>query len=41
MKNKWLHLAVDKENVFGLICGLIMILLSAAMTLFHNEISNI
>ncbi|MDE7340523.1 MAG: hypothetical protein K2N80_08180 [Lachnospiraceae bacterium] len=34
-------MAIDKENVFGLICGFIMILLSAAMTLFHNEISNI
>ncbi|MDE7447076.1 MAG: hypothetical protein K2N15_15435 [Lachnospiraceae bacterium] len=41
MKNKWLHFTIDKENVFGLICGLIMVLLSVAMTLFHNEISNI
>lgn len=41
MKNKWLHFDMDKENVFGLICGLMMILLSIAMTLFHNDISNI
>lgn len=38
MKNKWLHFDIDKENIFGLICGLIMVLLSIAMTLFHNEI---
>lgn len=41
MKNKWLHFDIDKENVFGLICGFIMVLFSIAMTLFHNEISNI
>lgn len=41
MKNKWLHFYIDKENIFGLVCGLIMVLLSAAMTLFHNEIANI
>ena len=41
MKNKWLHFDIDKENIFGLICGLIMILLSVAMTLFNSEISNI
>lgn len=41
MKNKWLHFAVDKENVFGLFCGFIMILLSAAMTLSDHEVSNI
>ena len=41
MKNKWIHLDIDKENIFGLICGLIMVLLSIAMTLFNNEISNI
>ena len=41
MKNKWLHFDIDKENIFGLICGLIMVLLSIAMALFNNEISNI
>lgn len=41
MKNKWLHFDIDRENIFGLICGFIMILLSMAMTLFHNEIGNI
>ena len=41
MKNKWIHFDVDKENIFGLFCGLIMVLLSIAMTLFNNEISNI
>ena len=41
MKNKWFHFDIDKENIFGLICGFIMVLLSIAMTLFHNEISNI
>lgn len=32
---------MDKENIFGLICGFIMIALSAAMTLFHNDFFNI
>ncbi len=41
MKNKWLHFAMDKENIFGLVCGFIMIALSATMTLFHNEFFNI
>ncbi|MBD5395453.1 MAG: CPBP family intramembrane metalloprotease [Lachnospiraceae bacterium] len=41
MKNKWIHFNIDKENIFGLICGLIMVLLSIAMTLFDFEISNI
>ena len=41
MKNKWLHFDIDKENMFGLVCGFIMILLSVAMTLFNNEISSI
>lgn len=41
MKNKWLHFNIDKETIFGLICGLIMVLLSIAMTLFDNEISHI
>ena len=41
MKNKWLHFQIDRENTFGLICGLIMVLLSAAMTLFNSEIANI
>lgn len=40
MKNKWLHFEIDRENIFGLFCGLIMILLSTAMALFHSEISN-
>lgn len=41
MKNKWYHFDIDKESIFGLICGLIMVLLSIAMTLFDSEISNI
>lgn len=41
MKNKWLHFEIDKENIFGLICGLTMILLSIIMALLNNEISNI
>lgn len=41
MKHKWCHFTIDKETVFGLICGFMMILLSIAMTLFHNEFSNI
>lgn len=41
MKNKWLHFDIDKENIFGLICGLIMVLLSMAMALFNSGISNI
>ena len=31
----------DKENIFGLVCGLIMVLVSIAMALFNSEISNI
>lgn len=41
MKHKWCHFTIDKETVFGLICGFMMIFLSIAMTLFHNEFSNI
>ncbi|MDE7333506.1 MAG: hypothetical protein K2O16_15050 [Lachnospiraceae bacterium] len=41
MKNKWIHIDIDKENIFGLACGFTMILLSAAMALFNHEISNI
>lgn len=41
MKNKWCHFDIDKENIFGLVCGFIMILLSIAMTLFDSEMSNI
>ena len=41
MKNKWLHFCIDKENIFGLVCGLIMILLSIAMALFNSEVVNI
>lgn len=41
MRNKWPHFNIDKENIFGLICGLIMVLLSIAMVLFDNEISHI
>lgn len=41
MKNKWVHFDIDKENIFGLVCGLIMILLSIAMTLFNSETGNI
>jgi len=41
MMNKWLHFKVDKETLFVLVCGLIMILLSIAMGFFDNEISNI
>lgn len=41
MKNKWCHFDIDKENIFGLICGFIMVLLSIAMTLFDSEMGNI
>lgn len=41
MKNKWLHFDIDKETVFGLGCGVMMLLLSIAMSLFHSGISNI
>ncbi len=41
MRNKWLHFNIDKENIFGLTCGLIMVLLSIAMIFFDNEISHI
>lgn len=41
MKNKWLHFDIDKENIFGLMCGMAMLILSVAMMLLHNEISNI
>ena len=41
MKNKWFHLDIDRETIFGLICGLVMVLLSVAMALLHSEISNI
>lgn len=41
MKNKWLHFDIDKENIFGLICGLIMVFFSIAMIFLNNEISNI
>lgn len=41
MKNKWLHFDIDKENTFGLVGGLIMVLLSMAMSLFDSEIGNI
>ncbi len=41
MKNKWIHFDIDKENIFGLICGLTMVLLSIAMIFFNSEVSNI
>ncbi len=41
MKNKWLRFDIDKENIFGLVCGLIMVFVSIAMALFNSEISNI
>lgn len=41
MKNKWLHFDIDKETIFALVCGLIMVLLSIAMALFNSEIGNI
>ena len=41
MKNKWVHFDIDKENIFGLVCGLFMVLLSMAMVLFTSEISSI
>lgn len=41
MKNKWLHFDIDRENIFGLVCGFIMVLLSIAMTLFNSETGNI
>lgn len=41
MKNKFLHFDIDRENLFGMICGFVMILLSVAMTFFDSEIANI
>lgn len=41
MQNKYFHITIDKENVFALFCGVLMILLSVAMTIFHNELVNI
>ena len=41
MKNKWLHFDMDKENIFGFVCGFVMVLLSISMALFDNEMSNI
>lgn len=41
VKNKLLHFYIDRETIFGLICGFVMILLSLAMTVFDNEVSNI
>lgn len=41
MKNKWLHFDIDRENIFGLVCGFIMVLLSIAMALFNSETGNI
>lgn len=41
MKNKWFHFDIDRETIFGLICGFVMVLLSVAMALLHSEISNI
>ncbi|MDE5581069.1 MAG: hypothetical protein K2I95_06575 [Treponemataceae bacterium] len=41
MKNKWLHFSVDKETLFALACGLLMILLSVAMNWFKSEIANV
>lgn len=36
-----MHFDINKENLFGLTCGFIMILLSIAMKLFDSEIANI
>ena len=41
MKNKWLRFDIDKENIFGLVCGLIMVFVSIAMALFNSEVVNI
>lgn len=41
MKNKWLRFGVDKETLFALTCGFLMILLSMAMTWLEGEIANI
>lgn len=41
MNHRWIHAAADIETVCGLASGLLMILLSAAMTLFRNEIAAI
>ncbi len=41
MKNKWLRFDINKENIFGLVCGLIMVLVSIAknqalpVSMFH------
>ena len=41
MKNKWLHFSVDKETLFALVCGLLMILLSVAMMWLDGEVASI
>ena len=41
MKNKWLHFSVDKETLFALACGALMILLSVAMTWLDGEVASI
>lgn len=41
MKTKLFHFIIDKENFFAFFCGIVMILLSMAMTLFHSEFMNI
>ncbi len=38
MRNKWLHFDIDKETIFALLCGFLMILSSISMTFFPDEI---
>ena len=41
MKNKWLHFSVDKETLFALACGALMILLSVTMMWLDGEVASI
>lgn len=41
MKNKWIHFGVDKETLFALACGVLMILLSVAMMWLGGEVASI
>ncbi|MDE6362900.1 MAG: hypothetical protein K2L86_01320 [Lachnospiraceae bacterium] len=41
MNNKWFHFEMDKETIFGFICGVIMVSLSVAMAVWNSEFSNI
>ena len=41
MKNKWIHVKIDRENLIGMLNGVGIILLSVLMAVFENETANI